>query len=98
MGKTDVLLPRFRIRGLLLGTAVCAVGALVLSMAVAGRPWAVGASMGLLALALWAAASAILFGLTMLLGLVSGRDDDTASPFAGDEPPPQVLRPYDPDG
>jgi hypothetical protein len=76
---------------------MCAVVAMVLAQATAGRPWAVGMSVGLAVLALWMVLSAFLFLGAVGLGILSRRRA-VESPFAGEAPPPQVLRPIDPEG
>ena len=95
-----MLIPRFSVRWLFALIAICAVLAFIVSLATAGRLWAVALSIAagslVLTLALHASAFGIAWGLAELWRLASGRKV-TTSPFAPHTAPPQLVSVPDPD-
>lgn len=93
-----MLIPRFSLRWLLTVTTVCGVLALIFSQAVNGSAWAVGFCWALAALTvnflLFVAVFLVAWGGLQLI--VMRRAKRTASPFATNTPPPQILAPPDP--
>ncbi|HEX3870290.1 MAG TPA: hypothetical protein VHV77_07640 [Pirellulales bacterium] len=66
-----MLIPRFSVRFMLLLTAMSAVLFLVMSWAIAGVGWAVGATMAVVMLTVIAAVHAGLFAIVWLFALVT---------------------------
>ena len=93
-----MLIPRFSLRWLLTVTTVSGVLALILAQAVRGSAWAVGICWTLAALAvnflLFLGVFLVAWGV--LRASLMWRVKKTASPFATDAPPPQLMAPPDP--
>jgi len=95
-----MLIPRFSVRWLMLLTTVCAVFFLVMRYAALGRFWAIGlvatVSTLVLAMLVYGLLFSLAFVLAGLLRMVRP-SSPTASPFATDSLPPQVIPPRDVD-
>jgi hypothetical protein len=68
-----MIIPRYSLRTILLITAFCAVIFLIVSQGIRGSPWAVGVSIGLLALVTAVLVQALGFFLVWLFSLVLRR-------------------------
>jgi hypothetical protein len=96
----DMLIPRFSLRWLLLLTTVCAVFFLVVRFAFRGDFWAIGLVVTVVTLVVASFTYGLLFSLAFVLAALlrlvrpSSR---SASPFATDALPPQVIPPRDVD-
>ena len=91
-----MLIPRFTLRWMLAMTAVCAVLAFIVSLAVAEHVWAMALSMVLASVVLSFVLYAAFFTLAWACGTVwhSFRGEPkAASPFAAHSPSPQSQRP-----
>ena len=94
-----MLIPRFSLAWIFAATAVVAVFFLIVSLAVDGKPWAVGVSVALSSRALTALVHAVMFLLIWPFTehrrrVASHRRP--GSPFATDEPPTQIIPPSEP--
>lgn len=98
-----MILPKFSLRTLLIGTAVCGVLSLVLAQAIRGEADAalaflLAAGSVALAFALYAWAFAAAWGVAKLTrSLAQGKQPVATSPFADAGPPKQIVTPVDPD-
>ena len=95
-----MLIPRFSLRWLFGLTTVCAVFSLVIAQAYRGQSWAIGVVSFIGAgLVLWSVHIAM-FLVVWAANTVFVRYDKTRelvhSPFATDQPPPQIIEPTDP--
>ncbi len=101
MARTDVLIPRFTIRGLLLLMTVSSFVSLILTFAVRGRAWAIAVSAGIAGLLLALVGYAFVFGVAYVVaftaGLLRGNAGGPSTPFATAEPPPQIIPPDEPE-
>jgi hypothetical protein len=95
-----MLIPRFSIRWLLIITTVFAGYSLLIKIAVDGQAWAAGIAIALGSLFLVMFVHAAFFLASWTLTSVTGLTRGTLfakSPFAGAEPPPQIVEPRGPD-
>ena len=95
-----MLIPRYSMRWLLLATTVFAGYSLLVSVAIRGQSWAAGIAIALGSLFLVMFVHAMFFLVSFMLASVLWltRSSETAkSPFAGAEPPPQIVEPKGPD-
>ena len=101
MARTDVLIPRFTIRGLLLLMTASSFVSLILTFAVRGRVWAIAVSVGIAGLLLAFVGYAFVFGVAYVVaftaGLLRGTAAGPSTPFATAEPPPQIIPPDEPE-
>lgn len=94
-----MLIPRFSIKALLVATAVCAAFSAVLAEAVRGKPWAIGVSASLAAVAVMLLLHAVAFAMASVLALLRSLltpPPAGASPFATSGPPKQIVPPLAP--
>ena len=94
-----MLIPRFSLGWLFSATTVLAVFFLVVTLAVEGRPWAIGVSVAFSSLVVIALVHALMFALIWPITEHRrrvGRVRQPTSPFATELPPPQILPPDEP--
>jgi amino acid transporter len=95
-----MLIPRFSIRWLLVGTTVCAVFFLIVSLGVRGYLWAAAVSIAVGSLLLVALLQMLFFivvwSYARLVDVVRPAKQHR-SPFAPFTPPPQLIAPEDPE-
>lgn len=89
------ILPRFTVRAFFVITAVLAGVSLVVSSAIRGNEVARGVAMGLLFIALALLSYAIVYGLVYVLAVRRPETSAPTSPFAGEDPPEQVMVPVE---
>jgi hypothetical protein len=65
-----MLIPRFTVRQLLVITALCALAALVVSLALRGEAWAIALTLALASIVLAALAAAVMFFAAWLISFV----------------------------
>jgi len=92
-----MLIPRFSVRSYFIATVVLAIFFVMLGCAVNGQGWARGVSVAIIGAAGTFAVYAVLFAIAW--SFVEGRallvKPRPQSPFAGDDPPKQIIPPVD---
>jgi hypothetical protein len=95
-----MLIPKFSLRSLLLLMALVGAVSLVISMAVQGQAWAIAVSAALAGLVATFALFVMFFLLAAPMALLVeslGGRPVPASPFATQQPPPQIIPPQEPE-
>ena len=95
-----MLIPRFSVRTLLLLTVAVAVYCLCLTLAFSGHLWAIGLGAAIHSVILLLMLHALVFAMTAPIAWAYGslgKQPAPASPFATEQPPPQLVPPPEPE-
>ena len=89
------ILPRFTIRSFLWITAALAVLSIAVSGAIGGNRWAQGMTLGVAFLGLVFSLFSLIFAMAFVASSRHKAVQATSSPFAGQDPPDQVMVPIE---